>query len=203
MCICGGAPLPPSLQDRWLAVTGAELRQGYGLTEAGPVCLFNRVDRPNRRGTLGVPFPGVSVEIRDPVSGARAAPGGEGEICVRGPNVFAGYVRDADQGLEVRDGWLRTGDLGAEDGAGAVVFRGLCKAMFTRNGFNIYPAEIARVVRLLPGVRAVRVRAVPEPAKENDIALDVEGDVTPDDVKRWCAAHLSAYKQPSVVDVRA
>jgi long-chain acyl-CoA synthetase len=84
-----------------------------------------------------------------------------------------------------------------------VAFRGLLKPMFTRNGFNIYPREIEQAVLELPGVRRVAVRAVPEPAREHDIALAVEGDVTEDAVRRWCAERLSQYKQPSEVSVAA
>ena len=200
VCICGGAVLPPSVQDRWHDATGVELRQGYGLTEAGPVCLFNRVSLPNRRGTLGVAFPGVEVTIRDPERSAALAAGVEGEICVRGENVFRGYV-GGGPGLRIREGWLHTGDRGVMDAEGVVTFRGLLKPMFTRNGFNIYPREIERAVAALPGVRSVAVRPIPEPSRENDIALDVAGDVSPETVKRWCEERLSAYKQPSEINV--
>ena len=207
-CICGGAPLPVELQERWHAATGAELRQGYGLTEAGPVCLFNRVDRPNRLGALGLPFPGVSVAIRDPRTGVPLATGAEGEICVRGPNVGPGYVSGGEHGLGrwpdpagTGGAWLRTGDLGTMDDDGYFAFRGVCKSMFTRNGFNVYPRELERVVGAMPGVRRVVVRAIPNPAREHDITLEVEGQVTPDAVKAWCAERLSAYKQPSTVTV--
>jgi long-chain acyl-CoA synthetase len=201
LCICGGAVLAPELQDAWAELTGVELRQGYGLTEAGPVCLFNRVQLPNRRGTLGVPFPDVEVEIHDARTGARLPQGTDGEICVRGPNVFAGYVGGATDGLEVRDGWLHTGDRGVLNPDGTVTFLGLIKPMFTRNGFNVYPREIERVVGAMPGVTRVAVRAIPDPAKENDIALDVAGTVEAADVKAWCEARLSAYKQPTEINV--
>ena len=208
VCICGGAPLPVALQERWHAVTGVELRQGYGLTEAGPVCLFNRVDRPNKLGTLGLPFPGVRVAVRDPGTGAPCPTGARGEICVQGPNVGPGYVSGGEDGLGrwpaaagEHGPWLRTGDLGAADAEGYVTFGGVCKPMFTRNGFNIYPREIERAVGEMPGVRRVAVRAVPDPAREHDIALEVGGDVTAEAVKAWCAGRLSAYKQPSVVTV--
>ena len=201
LCICGGAPLPGELQERWTNATGVELRQGYGLTEGAPVCLFNGVSRPNQRGSLGFPFPGVEVAIRDLATGAACADGATGEICVRGPNVSPGYVSGGELGLERRNGWLRTGDLGLRTDAGTVTFRGVHKAMFTRNGFNIYPREIELAVRELPGVRAVRVIAVPAPDREHEIALEVTGDVTADDVKRWCQARLSAYKQPGEVTV--
>jgi long-chain acyl-CoA synthetase len=202
LCICGGAPLPVALQARWEALAGVALRQGYGLTEAGPVCLFNRVSLPNRLGTLGVPFPGVDVEVRDAATGAPIPDGAEGELCVRGPNVGPGYVGGA-RGLGRHGEWLRTGDRGARNRDGTFTFRGLVKPMFTRNGFNIYPREIEQAVLELPGVRAVTVRAVPDAAREHDIGLEVAGDVTDDDVRRWCAERLSAYKQPSDVTIVA
>ena len=201
LSICGGAPLAVAVQERWAEATGVELRQGYGLTEAGPVCLFNRPSLPNRRGTLGVPYPGVDVEVRDRTSGAPLPIDTDGEICVRGPNVGPGYVHEGHLGLGRHGDWLRTGDLGRQHADGTIAFRGVCKAMFTRNGFNVYPREIEQVVLALPGVSAAMVRAIPEPAREHDIGLDVVGDVTTDDVKRWCAERLSAYKQPTEVAI--
>ena len=209
VAICGGAPLSRELQDRWADVTGVELRQGYGLTEASPVALFNRLDRPNVRGTLGVPFPGVDVAIFPPTnyaaSGAScdaAIPlrdGEVGEIALRGPSVFRGYLRDGPAGLPRRGEWLCTGDLGVRNADGTVSFVGLAKPMFTRNGFNVYPAELERAVSELAGVRRVEVRALPEPFKEHDILLRVTGDVTEEQVRAWCEARLSAYKQPSAI----
>jgi long-chain acyl-CoA synthetase len=210
LCICGGAPLSEELQDRWHALTGVELRQGYGLTEAGPVCLFNRVDRPNRRGTLGVPLSGVQVSIRE-ADGEEISDGGVGEICIAGPNVFAGYVNSAGHeaasneawagGLRRQGEWLRSGDLGDRNGDGTVRFRGLVKPMFTRNGFNIYPREIERVIGAMPGVRGVVVQAVPDPLREHEIAVDVTGEVTVADVERWGHEHLAVYKRPSMIRV--
>jgi len=209
LCICGGAPLGVGLQERWYELTGVELRQGYGLTEAGPVCLFNRVDQPNARGTLGVAFPGVRVSIRDD-DGAELPDGRVGEICVAGPNVFAGYVNAGAHraspddpwgaGLRRSGEWLRTGDLGvrADD---TVTFRGLAKPMFTRNGFNIYPREIERVVGAMPGVRSAVVEAIPDALREHEIALHITGDATADAAKRWCDEHLAVYKRPAIVRV--
>ena len=208
LCICGGAPLSLELQDRWFDATGVELRQGYGLTEAAPVCLFNRVDRPNVRGALGVPFPGVDVTIRAP--GAECAAltaelpaGAAGEICVRGDNIFAGYLGDTAHGLPVHDGWLYTGDGGTMHADGTVTFDGVLKPMFTRNGFNIYPAEIRRAVMELEGVTDVAVRPIPEPAREHEIALAVTGTVSAEQVRAWCARRLSGYKQPAEITIYA
>jgi long-chain acyl-CoA synthetase len=211
LCICGGAPLSTELQDRWFDLTGVELRQGYGLTEAGPVCLFNRVDLPNRRGALGVPIRGVRVSIRSESGQDEITDGSEGEIFVAGPNVFAGYVNSAmhppvpgdpwSAGLARAGEWLRTGDRGVRRADGTFSFSGVSKPMFTRNGFNIYPREIERVVRHLPGVRDVTVSAIPDALRENEIRVDVEGDATIADVKSWCDARLSVYKRPSVTTV--
>lgn len=203
LCICGGAPLPVALQDRWAELTGVELRQGYGLTEGGPVCLFNRVDLPNRRGMLGVPFPGVEVEVRDPQTGRAVADGATGELWVRGENVSPGYVRDGALGLAHADGWLRTGDLGARDAGGAFAFRGVLKPMFTRTGFNIYPREIERAIGELPGVRAVTATGVPSAEREHDVHVRVAGNVDADAVRRWCQQRLAAYKQPVEIEIVA
>jgi long-chain acyl-CoA synthetase len=212
LCICGGAELPVELQDRWFDATGVELRQGYGLTEAAPVTLVNYAGRPNVRGSLGHALPGVEVEIHQPADYSSAisssppstipVPDGQpGEISVRGENVFAGYVRNDGAGLPRREGWLATGDIGVRDVDGTIRFLGLLKPMFTRSGFNVYPRELERVVSGLAGVSRVEVVPIPEPTKENDILMRVWGSVSEDEVRRWCESRLSAYKQPSVVEV--
>jgi long-chain acyl-CoA synthetase len=189
LCVCGGAPLEIALQDRWAEITGVELRQGYGLTEAGPVCLFNSIDRPNARGALGLPLPGVDVAVVD------------GEILVRGENVFRGYVSGAEHGLVVRDGWLHTGDGGVMGPDGTVAFTGVLKPMFTHNGFNIYPRELERAVEALPGVTAARVFAIEGDGPEPRIAVEVRGAVSEAAVRHWCAERLAGYKQPAVITV--
>ena len=207
LCICGGAVLTEDVQARWLEATGVELRQGYGLTEASPVALFNSVGLPNGRGTLGTALPGVDVSIRDEATFAALPDQARGEICIRGDTVFAGYVSargaPAPVGLEVREGWLRTGDLGLRRPDGAFMFAGVSKAMFTRNGFNIYPREIESTIAELPGVRTVSVTAIPHRIRENDIAVAVTGSTSEADVRRWCEESLSAYKQPTTINVTA
>jgi long-chain acyl-CoA synthetase len=203
--ICGGAPLPEEVSARWEATFGIPLREGYGLTEASPVCLFNRLDRPNRRGTMGYPFPGVSVTIRDE-RGDVLPTDTVGEICVAGENVFAGYVGEGGRNVEDFHGeWLRTGDLGSMSQDGAVTFHGCLKPMFTRSGFNIYPAEIERVLLEDPRIAAVTVEAVPDAAKENDIALTIRpapgAALAEDDVRHLCQSRLAAYKQPSTITI--
>jgi long-chain acyl-CoA synthetase len=162
------------------------------------------------RGTMGTALPRVDVRIFPPAhydNGVVAEPeveslpdGIEGEICVRGENVFRGYLHDAP-GLPRRGEWLCTGDRGLREADGSVRFLGLLKPMFTRNGFNVYPREVERVVGAMPGVTRAEVGSRPDPVKENDVLLRVYGDVSEEDVKRWCEERLSAYKQPSVIEI--
>lgn len=201
VCMCGGAPLDPSLEERWTAATGVALRQGYGLTEASPVALFNRVNRENVPGTLGLPFPGVRVSIRDPRSGELLSVGEEGEICIAGDTVFRGYVSGGAHGLAVRDGWLHTGDRGLERADSRFEFRGVIKAMFTRNGFNVYPREVERVLGELAGVRSVRVAGVPDATGEHEVAVEIVGRVTEADVRSWAEAQLSSFQRPSRITI--
>lgn len=198
--LSGGAPIHPRAQARWEELFGVSLRQGYGLTEASPVCLFNIPDHPNRPGTLGVPIPRVQVSIQD-CDGVSLPEGEVGEICVRGENLFAGYLGPA--GVEadnVRAGWLRTGDLGTRSADGCIRFAGILKPMFTRSGFNVYPRELERVVGADPRVGRVRVYAQPDPAKENEIILEVEpargSALMEEEIREICKATLAAYKQP-------
>jgi long-chain acyl-CoA synthetase len=213
LAVSGGAALPVALQDRWAEMTGVELRQGYGLTEASPVCLFNRVDRPNVRGTLGRPLPQVEVAILPPSDYAREAvqrgvedtrplgDGEPGEIAVRGANVFRGYLDRAPDGLHRRGDWLCTGDRGVRNSDGTFTFLGVLKPMFTRNGFHVYPREVERVVREMPGVSRAEVWARAGPLGEHDVLLRVAGAVTEEEVQRWCESRLSAYKQPSAIQI--
>lgn len=201
LCFVGGAPVSESLQDAWFDATGVELRQGYGLTEAAPAGLLSRFDASNERGTMGTAIRGTEVAIRDVQSGLELSDERDGEICVRGPHVFRGYVSGGADGLRIRDGWLCTGDLGARHSNGTVSFRGLIKPMFTRNGFNIYPREIEAALLRMPGVQSARAWGIPEPTKENDVAVRIQGDVTDADVKRWAQQELAAYKVPSHIEI--
>jgi long-chain acyl-CoA synthetase len=203
LCLAGGAPVPELLQDRWFNATGVELRQGYGLTEASPAALLSRADRANERGTMGTAVGDTDVSIRDATTGVALPNGTEGEICVRGPHVFRGYVSGGPVGLQVRDSWLHTGDVGVKHSNGTVSFRGLIKPMFTRNGFNIYPREIETALLRMPGVHAVRAWGVPDELKEHNIVVRVEGSVSESDINKWARQELAAYKVPSLVEIGA
>ncbi|MFL5542262.1 MAG: class I adenylate-forming enzyme family protein, partial [Longimicrobiaceae bacterium] len=203
IAVSGGAPLRAEVARRFEEAFGVPLREGYGITECAPVCLFNRVDRPNRPGTLGYPFPGVEVSIRGP-RGEPLPPGETGEICVQGANVFAGYVGDEGRDSAVFwDDAFRTGDLGVAEADGAVRFRGVMKKMFTRGGYNVYPREVERALEGDGRIAQACVRAVPDAAKEHEIVLTVVPSAGEDldeaAVRAICRERLAAYKQPGVV----
>ncbi len=148
-CLSAGAPLPDAVRRRAEARLGAEVREGYGLTEA-TFSAMNAPPAPAASGTCGRPSPGVEIRIRD------------GEIQVRGPNVMQGYLHDAEAtAATFDDGWLRTGDLGHLDEAGRVVVRDRLKDLILRGGHNVVPAEVEAVLREVPGVRGAAVVGAP------------------------------------------
>jgi long-chain acyl-CoA synthetase len=205
LAISGGAQLPMEASHAFREAFSLELRQGYGLTEAGPVCLFNRVDRPNAPGTLGSPFPQVQVSIRD-LDGSELPDGEVGELCVRGDNVFHGYLGEGGrQPRDFHDDWLRTGDLASRLEDRTVRFRGVFKPMFTRNGFNIYPRELERVLAAAPGIREASVYSQPDPLRENEIvlrlALERGSELDEEAIRSLCRDRLAAYKQPGRIDL--
>jgi acyl-CoA synthetase (AMP-forming)/AMP-acid ligase II len=145
----------------------------------------------------------VRVSVRGP-EGDTLPPGEVGEICVAGENVFLGYV--GENGRQPGDFFgdaVRTGNLGSADAAGTVTFRGFLKPMFTRNGFNVYPREIERALAEDPRIAEVRVCALPDAERENDVVLTVRpaGGAALDEaaVRDLCSQLLAAYKQPSRV----
>ncbi len=207
VAICGGAPLPAPVARRFETLFGIPVRQGYGLTEAGPVCLFNRIDRPNRIGTLGLPFPGVDASVRD-TAGGEMDPGEVGELCVRGPNVFLGYTGDSGQRPEDFHGdWLRTGDLASVDREGYFRYRGVLKSMFTRSGFNVYPNEVARALEEDPRIEAARICAAPDAERENEVVLFLTrapgATLSEEEVRALCKERLATYKQPGRIFVES
>lgn len=204
LALSGGAALPLDTAEDWEERFGLPLRQGYGLTEAGPVCLFNRVDRPNRAGTLGYAFPDVDVSIRD-LSGERLPAEEVGELCVRGENVFGGYLgEEGRRPADFHGDWLRTGDLATADAEGLVRFCGILKPMFTRNGFNVYPRELQRVLETDPRIAGAGVYALPDAVRENEIVLFIRPaagvELDEEAVRELCRARMASYKQPARIE---
>ncbi len=204
LAISGAASLPAEVASRFESAFGVPVWQGYGLTEAAPAVATSLGTGRNRPGSVGQPLPGVSVRLVDE-SERDVLAGDPGEIWVRGPNVFAGYWRDPDASAEVltSGGWLRTGDIGVigEDGDLFIVDRR--KDLVIVSGFNVYPAEVEKVVASLPGVAEAVVVGRPDPdsgeAVEVVIVVAPGADVTEEQVRDHCGTRLARYKCPTRV----
>lgn len=157
--ISGGAPLPAEVRRRFENETGCKLIEGYGLSEASPVCSCNPVHTGGKAGSIGLPLPFTSCEIVSLEDGSTRLPVGEkGEICFRGPQVMLGYWKRQDATDEViRDGRLHTGDVGHIDEEGFVFITDRLKEMINASGFKVYPRVIEEAIYEHPAVRECAV----------------------------------------------
>jgi long-chain acyl-CoA synthetase len=204
--IGGGAAVQSDVALRWREITGRDLVEGYGLTEASPVVCINPVASP-KLGTVGLPVPSTEVTIRDD-SGKILAPGGEGEVWVRGPQVMLGYwgrVEETENVLAA-DGWLRTGDIGALDLEGFLRLLDRKKDMINVSGFKVFPSELEDVVMLHPGVLEAAVIGVPDGHTGEAVKLFVvkrDPALTKAELSRYLRQHLVSYKVPRIIEFRA
>ena len=211
-CVSGGAPLPIAIAERFKEVTGgAELVEGYGLTETSPVTHANPVHASRKPGCIGLPVPDTDckiVNLEDP--DLLAGPGESGELCVRGPQVMLGYWnRPEDTALTIRNGWLHTGDVAVmdEDGWFKIVDR--IKEMIIVSGFNVYPTEVEEVLYRHPKVSKACVVGIPD-AKTGEavkafIVLREGETATADEIIAWArdpANGLTGYRVPKRVEFR-
>lgn len=206
LCVGGAMAVGAETARRWHARTGRPIIQGYGLTEASPVVTCCPVDAPAFDGSIGCPLPGTEVELRDE-AGAPLPPGQPGELCVRGPQVMAGYWHQPDETARVMtaDAFLRTGDIAQRDARGVLRLVGRRKDLIIVSGFKVYPVEVEEVALRLPGVReAVAVGMHDALTGEAVRLLLVRDDpaLTAEAVQAWCEAQLSGHKRPRVVEFR-
>ncbi|MET8166341.1 AMP-binding protein [Streptomyces sp. NPDC005329] len=206
--VCGAAPASAELLARFEARYGFPLVEGYGLSEGTCGSTINPVGGPRRAGTVGLPFPGQEIRIID-ADGGEVAPGTDGEVIVRGPNVMRGYLGRPDETARVVvDGWLHTGDVGHLDAEGYLTLVGRSKDMIIRGGENIYPKEIEDVLTGDPSVLEAAVIGVPDEQWGEVVVAYVQpspgASVDPTALKALCARSLTGYKRPTaffVVDV--
>jgi len=202
----GGAAIHRAVAERWQAMTGHRLVEGYGLTEASPLVACNRLDAEHT-GTIGLPMPSTEVVIRDEQD--RDLPVGcAGEICVRGPQVTQGYWErpEETENAIAPGGWLRTGDIGIMDARGYVRVTDRKKDIVLVSGFNVYPTEVEDVIAALPGVIENAVVGVPDPITGEVVkAFVVTGDpaVSPEAIIAHCRQHLTSYKVPKLIEFRS
>ena len=203
--VCGAAPASAELLTRFEDRYGFPIVEGYGLSEATCGSTINPLAGPRKAGTVGIPFPGQELRIIDG-DGKELPPDADGEVVVRGPNVMRGYLgRPDDTAAVIIDGWLHTGDVGHLDADGYLTLVGRSKEMIIRGGENIYPKEIEDVLSSDPLVLEAAVIGIPDDTWGEVVVAFVQArpgaTVDLDALKARCAANLSAYKRPKVINV--
>jgi long-chain acyl-CoA synthetase len=202
----GGMAVQRATAEKWLKVTGCPVVEGYGLSETSPVATSNRLDLKAFTGTIGLPIPSTEIAIRDD-EGRDVPLGTAGEICIRGPQVMAGYWNRPDETAQVMtpDGFFKSGDIGIMDPRGQVRIVDRKKDMILVSGFNVYPNEIEQVVNQLPGVLECAAIGIPDSKSGEAVKLFVvkgDGTLSEDDVASWCRDNFTAYKRPKIIEFR-
>jgi acyl-CoA synthetase (AMP-forming)/AMP-acid ligase II len=205
VAVCGAAPMPAELIERFEARYGVAVVEGYGLSEGTCASTINPVDGRRKPGTVGLPLPGQEVAVMAP-DGSLVQDGSTGEVVVRGPNVMRGYLnRPEETATTVVDGWLHTGDVGRFDEDGYLVLVDRIKDLIIRGGENIYPKEIESVLYTHPAVLEAAVVGQPDPVLgEVPVAhVSLRPGAEPDvgELERLCGEQLSAYKRPVAIHV--
>jgi long-chain acyl-CoA synthetase len=209
LAMAGGMAMQKAVADRFKAVTGKPIVEGYGLTECSPIVSMNPVDLAHlgdHEGSIGLPAPSTQVRFRKD-DGTWANVGEAGELCVKGPQVMRGYWNRPDETAKifVNGGWLATGDIGVMDARGYIRLVDRKKDMILVSGFNVYPNEIEDVVAMHPGVREVAAIGVPDPVQGERVKVFVvrrDPALTEAVLIQFCRQQLTGYKVPRIVEFR-
>ena len=206
MTLGGGMAVQQAVAEKWRDVTGKPLIEAYGLTETSPAATINPLNLPEYNGSIGLPVPSTDLILRDD-EGNTVDLGQRGEICIKGPQVMAGYWKRPDETAKVidKDGWLATGDIGVMDERGFVRIVDRKKDMILVSGFNVYPNEVEAVVAMHPGVLECAAIGVPDAKSGEAVKLFVvrkDPALTADGVLTHCREHLTGYKCPRDIEFR-
>jgi long-chain acyl-CoA synthetase len=203
IAISGAMPLAESLVEPWEKETGGYLVEAYGLSETSPGLTANPVAPSRRAGTVGLPLPNTEIRVVDPENPTTdRAVGEEGELIVRGPQVFSGYWKNPDESAAVFvDGdWFRTGDIGSVDADGFVRIIDRIKELVKTSGFNVSPSEVEEILRTFPGILDAAVVGLPSEQSGEDVvaAVTLEPGVALDAeaIRVFCRDKLTPYKVP-------
>jgi long-chain acyl-CoA synthetase len=211
LSVGGGMAVQPATARLWQAKTGCPVCEGYGLSEASPSVTCNPVTATAFSGHIGLPLPGTELALLDDEGRPQPATtrGTPGELAVRGPQVMAGYWQRPDETARVMtpEGWLRTGDVGVMDERGHLRIVDRKKDLIFVSGFNVYPGEVEEVVTQMPGVLECAAIGIADAKCGEAVKLVVVradgGGPTEAEVRAWCAANLTGYKRPRVVEFRS
>jgi long-chain acyl-CoA synthetase len=207
VAISGAMPLDEAVVTPWEERSGGYLVEGYGLSECSPVLMANPVAENRKAGTVGLPLPGTDVRIVDPEDPSIDVPvGEEGELVVRGPQVFSGYWRRPDESAAAfADGWFRTGDIATIDADGFVRIVDRIKELIITGGFNVAPSEVEEALRSLDGVVDAAVVGIPNPHSGEDVVaavvLEPGAVFSADEARASLRTSLTPYKVPRRIEV--
>ena len=207
-CVSGSAALPVEVQKRFVELTGANLVEGYGLSETSPITHVNPLEGEQRIGSIGVPVPETDQRVVDLETGTKPLPPGEvGELSVRGPQVMSGYYHQPEETSAVlKDGWFLTGDLARIDPDGFAYIVDRKKDMVNVGGMKVYPREVEEVLFQHAGVQDVAVVGVPDPQHgESVVAFVVKkpgATATADELIAFVRERIAHYKAPRRVEFR-
>ena len=211
VCMSGGAPLPVEVRQKFEALTGGKLVEGYGLTETSPVTHANPPEGSPKTGSMGLPIADTEARIMDLETGAREMPVGEtGEIVIRGPQVMKGYWnKPQETALVLRDGWLYTGDVAKKDADGYFYIVDRKKDMIIAGGYNIYPREVEEVLFECPAIKEAAVIGVPDTYRGETVKAFVvlkdgvaANNKTTQEIINFCRERMASYKVPRQVVFR-
>ncbi|MBC7724880.1 MAG: long-chain fatty acid--CoA ligase [Burkholderiaceae bacterium] len=205
----GGAAIPVAIIEKFREAFGAQIFEGYGLTETSPVATFNHVGREPRPGTVGQAIWGVEIGIADPdlQESVSMLPIGElGEVLIRGHLLMKGYLnRPADTAKAIVDGWFRTGDLGTLDDDGYLTIVDRTKDMILRNGYNVYPREVEEVLARHPDVANSAVFGISHETHGQEIMAAVVlrpgATATGQDLIEFTMDRVASYKYPRHIQI--
>jgi long-chain acyl-CoA synthetase len=202
----GGMAVQGAVAKLWLDKTNCPICEGYGLSETSPSASCNPTTSKEFTGTIGVPIPGTYMKCLDD-DGVEVPQGQPGEIAIKGPQVMAGYWQRPDETANsmTADGYFKTGDIGVMDERGYFKIVDRKKDMVLVSGFNVYPNEVEDVVAKLPGVMECAVVGVPDEKTGEAVKLVIvkkDPALTEAQVREYCKANLTGYKQPKVVEFR-
>jgi long-chain acyl-CoA synthetase len=202
----GGMAVQSAVAKLWLSKTGCPICEGYGLSETSPSVTCNPTDSKEFTGTIGLPLPSTYLKCLDD-DGNEVALGQPGEIAIKGPQVMAGYWQRPEETAKVMtaDGYFKTGDIGTMDERGYFKIVDRKKDMVLVSGFNVYPNEVEEVVAQLPGVMECAVVGVADEKTGEAVKLVIvkkDPALTEAQVRAYCRANLTGYKQPRVVEFR-
>ena len=203
----GGMAVQGAVAKLWLEKTGCPICEGYGLSETSPSVSCNPVTAKEFTGTIGVPLPGTLMKLIDDDGKEVTTLGQPGEIAIKGPQVMAGYWQRPDETAKVMtdDGFFKSGDIGVMDERGFFKIVDRKKDMVLVSGFNVYPNEVEEVVANCPGVLECAVVGVPDEKTGEAVKLVIvkkDPALTEAQVKEFCRAELTGYKQPKVIEFR-